>query len=414
MPHSNFTNEAPVHPRTRLYLLFDQISNNNANLGNVQIRYEGLEDEECFQLGRALTTNWMVNTLDLTSNQLSGAGTSKILLGLQNISSRVSFLNLSSNSVGLEGATAIGMLLNINTAIRMLNLHECNIGNDGLVVLSHGLAANRSLDKLVLSKNQLNEDMALGALGRALQTSSLTILDLSMNKLGSQGLQALDLHTNSTLETIELWGNGISITGGIFLSNTLSSLHSKIQNLNLRNNDLRDIGAEGIAFGLENNRSLRKIWLSSNHIGDEGATHLARSLRGHAALESIYLSCCNIGNEGAKAFAELLGDPTTTTTTQLRVLDLYRNQIGDSGGDALAKSMNQNVSLHELNITYNRIQNTTSLKQVRFLCKCNRAGRYLLQENNLPTGLWPLVFSKLNYLLDVRFFFLREKPDLFI
>jgi Ran GTPase-activating protein (RanGAP) involved in mRNA processing and transport len=155
MPHSNFTNEAPVHPRTRLYLLFDQISNNNANLGNVEIRYEGLEDEECFQLGRALTTNWMVNTLDLTSNQLSGAGTSKILLGLQNISSRVSFLNLSSNPVGLEGATAIGMLLNINTAIRMLNLHECNIGNDGLVVLSHGLAANRSLDKLVLSKNSI-------------------------------------------------------------------------------------------------------------------------------------------------------------------------------------------------------------------------------------------------------------------
>ena len=409
MPHSTYTNHAPVHPRTRLYLLFEQISSNDANLGNVEIRYEGLEDEECFRLGCALTTNWMVNTLDLTSNQLSGVGTSKILQGLQNASSRVSFLNISSNSVGLEGATAIGMLLNINTAIRMLNLHECNIGNDGLVVLSNGLAANRSLDKLVLSKNQLNEDIALGALGRALQTSKLTILDLSMNKLGSQGLQALDLHTNSTLETIELWGNGISITGGIFVSDTLSSLRSKIQNLNLRSNDLGDIGAESIAFGLEYNRSLRKMWLSSNHIGDEGATHLARALRGHA-LESIYLSCCDIGNEGAKAFAELLGDPTT----HLRVLDLYRNQIGDSGGDALAKAMNQNVSLHELNITYNRIHNTKSLKQVRFLCKCNRAGRYLLGENNLPTGLWPLVLSKLNYMLEVRFFFLREKPDLFI
>jgi len=406
---SNKTKEAPIHPRRRLYRLFEQISDNYDQLSNVEIRYEGLEDDECTKLGLALSNNEFVEILDLTSNEISESGSSQIIRGLQHDTSHLSSLNLSSNSIGLEGATAIGNLLRINTALRTLNLHECNIGNDGLVALSIGLGSNTAIDKIVLSKNQLNDEVALAALGRALQTSQVSILDLSLNKFGSQGVQSLDLHRNSSIRTILLWGNEISISGGLFMADALSSPYSQICNLNLRNNRIGDFGAESIAFGLEHNTSLRKIWLSSNLIGDEGAIHLARAIRGHS-LQSIYLSNCSVGDDGAKAFAELLCDPAT----QLQVLDLYRNHIGDLGGNALSKAMRQNVSIQDLNIASNRIHNLMALRQVRFLCKCNLAGRYLLRKVDLPTGLWPRVLAKVNFKADVRFFLLREKPDLFI
>jgi Ran GTPase-activating protein (RanGAP) involved in mRNA processing and transport len=195
-----------------------------------------------------------------------------------------------------------------------------------------------------------------------------------------------------------------------------------LQELNLRNNGLEDQGVLDAFTSMEDDRTnvtLERLYLTSNQLSDASAECLAHRLlhsSSFPSLNALYLSCNDITNIGAIRFAQVISCSVLPT---LKTLDLYRNHIGNRGGQELADAMCINVHVMDLNITYNRITNVTILRTIRFMGKLNRSGRYLLQhqlpqEDTIPLALWSLVLEKLNTQADVRFYFLQCLPELFL
>ena len=76
--------------------------------------------------------------------------------------------------------------------------------------------------------------------------------------------------------------------------------------------------------------------LDHNDIGDVGATALAEAIRGAPRLEHLGLAANRIRDSGAR-LADAIG--VDGGAAALRRLDLYSNEIGDGGADALGAAL---------------------------------------------------------------------------
>jgi Ran GTPase-activating protein (RanGAP) involved in mRNA processing and transport len=77
-------------------------------------------------------------------------------------------LDLSWNSLGLEGAAGLGIALATNESLRTLRLSHCAIKPNGAICVAEGMRTNCHLTALDLSWNPIG-DAGLAALMAALQ-----------------------------------------------------------------------------------------------------------------------------------------------------------------------------------------------------------------------------------------------------
>ncbi|KAI8813432.1 hypothetical protein BJ742DRAFT_790376 [Cladochytrium replicatum] len=98
------------------------------------------------------------------------------------------------------------------------------------------------------------------------------------------------------------------------------------------------------------NRSLRILILWRNDIGDGGATALGQALQLNSTLEELNLQSNKIGEVGISAIAISL-----KSNSSLKKLDLRENEAKDKGAVALADALKQNSTLIQLNISRNEI-----------------------------------------------------------
>ena len=79
------------------------------------------------------------------------------------------------------------------------------------------------------------------------------------------------------------------LDGVIALAELLKS-NTTITDLNLNENNLKDVGAKAIAEALKVNTTLKVLDLSLNYIGDEGAQALAEAIDANSTLEQLSIS----------------------------------------------------------------------------------------------------------------------------
>ena len=107
---------------------------------------------------------------------------------------------------------------------------------------------------------------------------------------------------------------------------------------------------------------------------NKGIYHeLAKMLQANTALKELNLSWNGIRDEGACELAKML-----QANTALKELNLSRNGIGDEGACELAKMLQANTALKELNLFWNRIGNEGAFELAKML-QANTA----LKELNL-------------------------------
>jgi hypothetical protein len=106
------------------------------------------------------------------------------------------------------------------------------------------------------------------------------------------------------------------------------------------------------------NKSLKSLTLARNEIGDEHNRIDGEPLEGimealstHTQLQDLYLERMNIGANECTAVVNLL----RSTTTELRTLNLYINNIDDVGVDALVDALLANSNLGFLDLSRNQI-----------------------------------------------------------
>lgn len=216
-----------------------------------------------------------------------------------------------------------------NRSMEHFSLTECSFSDGGAVsaikaltpLFEHNMNLH-SIDILGCAIGDESTRLLASALSRRVNKSSLRCISLDANKIGDGSadvlVEALEGHHN--LVELSLGDNEIGRRGCIALRNFLSSSKTKLNKLNLENNQIGDDEIALLMDPLCNSKSLRELSLSFNSkITQSGWRMFSACLQnGNSAMEKLDLSSNNVANEGAIALGNAL-----TKNTKLKTLNLY-------------------------------------------------------------------------------------------
>ncbi|KAJ8613910.1 hypothetical protein CTAYLR_009574 [Chrysophaeum taylorii] len=153
---------------------------------------------------------------------------------------------------------------------------------------------------------------------------------------------------NSSLRVLYLTSDKVGSDGASKLAAALAlSKTAGIEALFLGSNNTGDLGCGKIARGLESHSSLEKLYLSYND--NLGAASLAAALPSNATLRVLSLFRNNIGDDGA---APNLAAALPSSSLK-ELLHLYKNKIGDDGASKLLAASFDN--LEKIDLSFNPI-----------------------------------------------------------
>lgn len=184
--------------------------------------------------------------------------------------------------------------LKINAHLKLFKLNKCKVKTEGVRLIATSICANKQC--------------------------SIEILQLISADIGKYAGKAFDELFSSSLTLIEV---------------------------NLANNSLGDVGAEGIIAGLQINRSIRVLNLRNNGLTDKSAIALANMLPQNGTLLELNLSKNEVSENTIEAFAKVL----TTKEVVLQKLNLNKNHLAGSI-DKIMKALIGNTFLSELRVAY--------------------------------------------------------------
>ncbi|EOD18198.1 hypothetical protein EMIHUDRAFT_196324 [Emiliania huxleyi CCMP1516] len=187
------------------------------------------------------------------------------------------------------------------------------------------------------------------------------LADLSSLAAASRRMRAL-------LLTRVQRGHAVHRTSLERLAENLRALVTR-ENLTTSQSQLAHAEIAAIAEALRGNGVLTKLNLARKNIRDEGATAIAEALRGNGVLKTLYLRENRIGPKGGVAIgeAQILQVLRVIDNKKLLVLfllalkrfcknlNLYYNNIGDTGAIAIAEALRGNGVLTNLDLFRNVI-----------------------------------------------------------
>eukprot|EP00984_Skeletonema_dohrnii_P001039 scaffold328_cov95-Skeletonema_dohrnii-CCMP3373.AAC.4 len=309
-----------------------------------------LGDEELVEIATALRTQPQIDELNLCHNHIGSNGCvalGNVLEGVRN--PNLATLNLGSNYIDDEGLSALGAglknchkltSLNLNgnalitgaglrslstlfqsehCRLEQLNLDQTSIDNNGVAILTAGLARLPTLTKLNLSNNRIG-DQGLQALVGGLVNCNIEQLYLSHNSFSVSGLRSLGslMQRETSLTSLWLGRNAINDEGLECLIEGIVNCCS-LQTLNLSiNHSITAVGLTSLStFFRSDNCCLEKLWLWGIDFGDDGAVALAEGLMGNNSLTHVNFDSRGITSRGWSAFSKLLCDTASVNNTYL-------------------------------------------------------------------------------------------------
>ncbi|XP_059209773.1 NACHT, LRR and PYD domains-containing protein 12-like [Centropristis striata] len=388
-----------------------------------------LSEEGCKALASvlgSLTCN--VRELDLSYNNKLRGGLHELTVGLKYPQCKLETLRLCGCDLASMCGTDLSSVLSYpSSSLRELDLTCNHLGDGGVEYLSVGLQSPHcGLETLRLVDCMLTwEDCDAVAFFLSSQSSSLRLLDLSMNHLEDSGLRVFIAglqNPHCKLETLRLSACNLSEKSCETLASVLTSQTSSLRVLDLSKNILQDSGVNFLLTGLESphcnlealrlgecglsERScealapalssqttrLKELDLNSNDLLDSGVKFVSNGLKStQCSLETLRLSGCQVTEEGCASLASAL----SSNPSHLKELDLSYNHPGDSGVALLSAGLeNSQWRLETLKVDHGGVQRLKTGLQ-KYACELtldpNTAQRELrLSENNTQvTYVWP-------------------------
>ncbi|XP_053568795.1 dynein regulatory complex subunit 5 [Bombina bombina] len=180
----------------------------------------------------------------------------------------------------------------------------------------------RNLKVFSLQKSKVDDEKARILIRMLLDHPSLIHLDLSHNQISDRGSRAVGkLLSQSKLQILNLCNNNIHAHGAQSIARALAK-NTSLTSLNLRLNHMGDEGGHAMCQALLLNQSLVTLHLGSNKLSEPTATMLCQVLSQNTTLKSINLSCNNIGLDGGKQLLEGMSDNKTLQEFDLRLTEV--------------------------------------------------------------------------------------------
>ncbi|KAL7387786.1 hypothetical protein ABVT39_000984 [Epinephelus coioides] len=188
--------------------------------------------------------------------------------------------------------------------------------------LAKALKSCKTLKLLRLHLSHIEDKKCRLLVKYLLDHPSLRELDFSHNVIGDKGARAIGkLLTRSKLEVLNMCDNNITGLGAKAIAHTLSN-NSTLLSLNLRLNRLKDEGGQAIGKALLNNNTLLHLHLGANEVTGLTAMALSEVLVQSNTLKSINLSCNNLGVDGGKALEKAMSHNTSVTECDIRLTEV--------------------------------------------------------------------------------------------
>ena len=258
----------------------------------LDLSYNSLTSQSASAIHDVILEGALIN-LNLRWNILDERSMSMISQALKS-NETIKTLDLSSNYIGVNGAKSLAVALCHNCTLEHLFISCNEIMDDGAVAICECFKIkNKKLShikSLHLASNSLTS-RSITAITTAIQEGALTLLDLSANDLGDNGVYEISkaLQVNLTIKQLYLAESNIGVRGALSLAVALCYNHT-LEDLHLVNNKILDDGA--IAFGesLKTNRTLKYLNIAHNNITEIGATEIAEVFKCNPVLRTLRIS----------------------------------------------------------------------------------------------------------------------------
>ncbi|XP_073465174.1 NACHT, LRR and PYD domains-containing protein 3-like [Aquarana catesbeiana] len=318
-------------------------------------------------------------------------------------------VNLSLCKIPIEGLRKLIPALH---NIKSLRLSYNHLTDSSCPHLASGIRNNQTLRTLDLSWNIL-EGPHFRDLMEALTTSRIEELQLSSTHLTDSSCTHLasGIRNNRTLKRLSLSKNNLE---GPHFRNLMEALTtSRIEELQLENNDLTDSSSPHLASGIRNNRTMRTLNLSRNnmegphfgklmaalptslieelqlkdsHLTDSSCPHLASGIRSNQTLRMLNLSKNKLEGHNFSNLMEAL------TTSQIEELHLSSNDLTDSSCPHLASGIRNNQTLRTLILSKNNLEGP-HFKDLMEALTTSRIEKLQLSDNYLTDSSCPHLAS---------------------
>ncbi|KAI8854220.1 hypothetical protein BC829DRAFT_413153 [Chytridium lagenaria] len=238
-------------------------------------------------------------------------------------------VTIRHRGIGPKGAEAIAVVLEVtNTVITTLDLSSNWIEGGG-AALGRCLQINRTLVTLDLTDNRgvgnaLGDKEAMHFAEGLRQNSTLQVLDLSHNNIGDMG--------------------AIALGAGILANDSLKELNLVSLTPNKAWNQIRARGISGFLNHIKDNVTLATLSLRNNGVGDLGQAVSAYLLKSNAII-SLDISRMRISDTAITAIAKGLEQNYT-----IKELDLSENPFGDQGASGLFKAIVSSNCLRKVGV----------------------------------------------------------------
>lgn len=307
------------------------------------------------------------------------------------------FLDLEGNTLGCEAAKHIGIALKNHPEFTR--------------ALWKDLFTGRMKTEIPPALTDLSK-------GIMLADARLTVLDLSDNALGPNGMSGLvDLIKSPScfsLQELRLMNCGLGTTGAKMLAKSLTYCYNKsveagtpmelrvfaagrnrlenegakalsaifaeiqtLQEIIIPQNGIYHVGMSALAEALKKNINMQVINFNDNTITAKGAESLAEAFYQIEGLREINLGDCLLKDEGGQILSDVLAD----CHPDLEYLNMSGNEIGPEVGMAIASAMTHKDALREVILDCNQFGDEGVLEIQQIMEECGKLDLLSIEDD---------------------------------
>ncbi|XP_056263589.1 ran GTPase-activating protein 1a isoform X3 [Pseudoliparis swirei] len=280
-------------------------------------------------------------------------------------------LRLEGNTVGVEAAKAIAKALETKSKFKRCYWSDMFTG--------------RLRSEIPPALNSLGDALVLAG-------AKLTVLDLSDNAFGPDGVRGIERLLKSTacytLQELRLNNCGMGIGGGKILAASLIQCHKNSSAegtpLGLKvfvagRNRLENDGATALAQAFQLMGSLEEVHMPQNGINHPGVTALAKAMQHNADLRILNLNDNTFTEKGAFAMAQALKH-----LRNIQVINFGDCLVRPAGAIALAATVSEGLPiLRELNLSFGEITEEAALAVAQAVKNKDQLEKLDLNGNSL-------------------------------
>lgn len=220
-------------------------------------------------------------------------------------------------------------------------------------------------------------------LGKALQElTKLRKLKIHKSNLEFKHCQALmrGLMECKQLEELDLSHCKISDTGTLCVCRYLEAgVNLKI--LNLTNNGIGKIGAEGLGYALlqDGCKELKELNLRLNPLGLDGTMGILRAVVRCSIPKKLVIAACMLDEEATLKISQMIKLNNT-----LHTLDVSSNYFGQEVGGFLVEAVRDNTTIHWLDVRETDLSKEQQNQITEYLVRNRKATAYKARHRKRP------------------------------